>query len=256
MRLTESLAKSCFDSVRAPDRLRPVRSQAHGEPDFEIVDPDGECIGVLEVTSTVDPTYQATLEALHPDRGGSRVRAVACTRSWIVWPAPNARVRRLRMRLDGCLASLEQAGVTQFDQDSVHPAVRTVLDELMLVSGRVVDDCPGWHSINLPGLSAHVDVGDVNAVVMTAAAKPDNLRKLSNSDVRERHLFVYVDFSTLSAHYVLESEYMPDAVSVDPSITHLWAARHLNAYSAFVLHARNGAPWTRQTVSWTPSSVE
>jgi len=42
-----------------------------------------------------------------------------------------------------------QAGVTQFDQDSVHPAVRSVLDELMLVSGRVVDDCPGWQGRRL-----------------------------------------------------------------------------------------------------------
>jgi len=85
--------------------------------------------------------------------------------------------------------------------------------------------------------------------VRAEATKPDNARKLSNPAAGERHLFVYIDISSIGAHFALESGQCPAPVFVDTGLTHVWAGAPQQGHVAAVWHAENGGSWTRHVIS-------
>jgi len=251
LRATELLALMCFNRVRAPDTLEPVTQQSNGEHDFDVMSPGGSRIGILEVTSTTERGYQGALEALHPNRGGGLVPAVACSHGWHVWPGPRVSIRAVRQKLDLHLSAIEAAGLEEFDQDEAHASVLNLREALRIESGRVTDEVADHHVVNLPGLTESLRPDALPDAIRTVASKGDNLAKLSNRAVAERHLFVCVDISTLAAYWQVDADYPVPPVSVDESITHLWAAKQMGAFWAVVLHAPNGGEWQKLTVSWS-----
>lgn len=251
----ERFAQICFDQLCRPRSLRYVEQQSNSEPDFEVVSPGGHLAGVLEVTSSADPVYTETLEALGPRRHGAEVEIVECRGGWRVWPDRATRVKYLHERLDEHLAQLERVGIVDFDGTSDHPKVVEIRERLRLVSGRMTEKRPGSHIINLPGLSETVCPDVINELVRAVASRPDNRNKLSNSHLSERHLFVYVDISSLAAGWLLGSDYLPDLVTVDDVVTHVWVGQIKTASSGVVLHAANRGPWSRDCVSWAPGAL-
>ncbi len=234
---SESLAKQCFDSLRAPQWLEYHRQQSHGEPDFAIRDGQTRLVGVLEVTTAHDSVYLETLNVLTPER--QTVSVNRCSKPWRVWPRRDACINTIRQRLDAELHELEQLGVTGFDLTSTDAPCLRVMDQLQLTMGSQLDEDRDTHAIHLPSHHAQVDLDSVGAVAAQAAAQPDNLKKLSDTSVHERHLFV-VDLTSLAAHVAMTENLPHNRVQV-ARITDVWVACQTYATSAIVLHARNGA---------------
>lgn len=247
MNESELLAATCFEAVRAPDRLEFVSPQSNGEPDFLIRSSEGESVGILEVTCATEPVYTSTLNELTPSR--QVVAAINCESVWRVWPTPNANVNRLHRELDAALRELELAGISNFDDCTDDAVAQSVRKRLRLECGAITAEPGNTHRINLPSLGEKVDEDSVGVAICTVAARPDNIRKLSDESTRERHLFVQVDFSTLAAYYALGEHLELKPVTVHESITHLWAARVLSASTAIAWHAANGGPWTRSVIT-------
>jgi len=243
---SEVLAKQCFDVLRAPQWLEYQEQQSCGEADFVIRDGESGTIGVLEATTAHDPVYQETLSNLTPDR--QTVPISGCSKPWRVWPRGDARINKIRSDLDAVLQGLETRGITEFDMTSAQPECVDVMTRLGLQMGRQLEGSCDAHVIHLPDHSGHLDEKTLGGVIRYAASRQDNLRKLSVPALRERHLFIRVDLTSIAAHYVLGERVQHKPVSVNEAITHLWLARHTSAVSAVVLYARNGGEWMRQEV--------
>jgi hypothetical protein len=251
MRAEEALAKVCFDSLCAPRSLRHNRDQSNGEPDFDVLDGRGRRIGVLEVTRSMHEQYTRTFEAvLDVKRNSGRVDSRLCVSGWRVMPAIDARITQVRARLDCYLAEIEREGLSRFDPVTPSPAVRAIVNDLGVESGVAGEHEPGTHWINPPGMSAQTSPGAVNDAIRVEAAKPDNMRKLAQSDDAERHLFVCVEISSLAAHRAMQYRYEPDPVVLDAAISHVWAVCRTHALSARVWHALNAGPWQQSVVNW------
>jgi len=245
VRHDEVLAHACLTAVLGPDRVRRVWPQSHGEHDFDILGDDGEVRGIVEVSTTIDSTYQGTLAALDGRR--SVVPRVLCEGTWRVWPKGDVRVRSLKSQLDSFLSGLEASGLSSFDCESA-PDVIDAAERLGLESGAREDE-RDYHVINLPGRSGHVDGGSLAAAVEQVGSQPDNLRKLSAENVMERHLFVVVEFSAIAAYCSFDAGELCDPAVLDPRITHVWAAKSDKLSSGVLLHARNGGCWARRIVA-------
>lgn len=253
MRDSESFARLCFEAVRPTMSLREVRSQPHGEHDFDILDSSGNPIGILEVTMAANYRHVSTMNAVFDPKHGSGVAPRRLSRAcWAVTAASGVRMSRVRASLDEYLAAIEKVGLSEFDATTRIPEVTAIRQDLKIRSGRLHSrDVEDFHFVSPPVVTAWTDASAVNQAIATVAAKRDNLRKLSATEHRERHLFVFVDMSSLGAYVSLQhSEASPESPSVDPVITHVWAGTHKQQGHVGVFwHAPNGGKWTRGEVS-------
>jgi hypothetical protein len=233
-------------------RLREVLPQSHGEHDFDILDASGDCVGILEVTMAANQGYVATMSAVFDSKRGSGVapRRI-CNSCWAVTTAPDVRMAHVRSRLDEYLVAIERVGLTEFDATTRIPEVDAIRRDLRIRSGYLhSDDVEGRHFVAPPPITGWTDAAAVNKAVAAEAAKSDNLRKLSVSRHRERHLFVFVDMSSLGAHVALQhSAVSPEPPLVDPAITHVWAGSPQQGHIGVFWHATNGGQWERGEVS-------
>lgn len=234
-------------------RLREVISQSHGEHDFDILDAAGNQVGIMEVTMAANHSHVSTMSAVFDSKHGSAVaprrRARAC---WDVTSVQGVRMSRVRASLDDYLVAIEQAGLSEFAATSEIPEVVAIRRELKIGSGRHHSrDVESFHLVSPPPLTAWTDALAVNGAVAAEAAKPDNLRKLAAPQYPERHLFVFVDMSSLGAFVSMQHhEASPELPSVDPAITHVWAGTHKqHGHVGVFWHALNGGKWTRGEVS-------
>lgn len=251
---SEEFAKQCFESVAAPKILRKVVEQSHGEHDFDVMTPTGICCGALEVTSAVNHAYVRINSAIFGEKhGGETIPRVQCAHDWVIHPELNSDIKKVRVRADAYLADVEAAGLDDFHStgpSSRHPSVQAMTQDLRLSFGmKVTTSMPGSHWISSPSITAWVDSTAVNQAVLSAAARPDNLRKLSCPEHLERHLFVFVDSSSMAAWSALVSREIAEPLSVDAAITHIWVATHSGTKSkGIVWCAKNGDPWERHEV--------
>lgn len=252
MRESESFARRCFEAYRAPLRLRPVERQSDGEHDFDIIDASGDCVGAVEVTMAASQEYVRTMSAVFDARRGSGVadRRV-CSACWAVTVGSGVRMNDVRSRLDDYLYAIEQADIAEFDCTTKHPAVVAIRRDLKIHSGRHhTHDINARHFVAPPPLTAWTDAFAVNKAVEVEAAKPDNLRKLSRVEHQERHLFVFVDMSSLGAYVALEhNAASPEPPQVPSTITHVWAGAPQQGHVGVFWCASNGGPWARGEVS-------
>jgi hypothetical protein len=202
MDFAESAAKSILEILVTGAKMHYRESQSAGEHDFDLVYPTGVLVPV-EVTMSTDEIAEAMEAAIMRSRkGGPFVQRTQCQHDWWVHPLRNANINKIRTRVDSYLAAIEAEGRGDFNafMDATEsPAIRAILQDLMIEGGNVTK----WKSprigIATPGGGGLVDPIFVNNAVETEAFKRDNRRKLGSAEGSEKYLFVYV---TPSRHVV------------------------------------------------------
>lgn len=229
--------------------------QSKSVHDFDLHYSDGR-VAAVEVTASVVAVDEETQAAISNRRkGGPKVKAERCRRTWRVWPQTGAKINRIRSEVDSYLAAIEAAGIEHFigtrDRHR-HPAVNKIYVDLHVESGNVVDGFEeGYISLALPSGGGFIGGCLVNDAVEVEASKQDNRHKLSSAHALEGrsclegHLFVFVDVLNHRVWTSLVDSPPPqEAPELPQEVTHVWAvgtARSGNGY--VVWRARAGSDW-------------
>ncbi|MFH1329358.1 MAG: hypothetical protein ABIJ48_01670 [Actinomycetota bacterium] len=170
------------------------------EPDFEILTPSGSIIGALEVTEATNPQTRAATRARTKHFPAGVFPAPGLAHNWHLFPAPRTTFRKLEKSAPALLSKVEASGCTQFFASTdLDPAVQGLF-QLGIEAGfrwsassspRVILALPGDHTIweENPSTPAPYLTG----IVGIHAHKRDNIAKLRQAHVTERHLFIWVD---------------------------------------------------------------
>ena len=229
MNFSERVAKAVMESIFQGAQLIFSESQTNGECDFDIVRYGCE-VAALEVTSSAD---QADIEFSHaltdPKKGGNFIEARFCTKSWLIDPAENANISRIRKSIDAYLSEVEKLGIETFDTQSSyhsHEIFRKLKIDLRIDGGVVTKWKSGTYiCIGFPTRGGFVDSDLIATALEVEAHKFDNRQKLAATGRTERHLFVWVDSSNVGAWGPMARGRMPDrAASLPPEVTHGWLA--------------------------------
>jgi hypothetical protein len=220
---------------------------------------DGSVFGAVEVTAAADPDSIALWNTVHRHEGPWIDQSLVG--GWMLWLYPYARVKDLRRELPALLAELERIGITEFGSDWRHrhdpyhlPAKRLGI----AVAHQSATSVPGriYFSIKLPiermaGFVART--GDVLAEwVSEWVVRPDqadNLQKLRESGLAERHLFVVMPGFTTAPFSVVDLLTRDNAPlpTVPPKlpaeVTHLWILSLWNVGDGFRWSPDGG--WSR-----------
>lgn len=252
MRLAETLALSVLQTWFPESTVTFVERQSHGEHDIDLVHPDGRR-GIVEVAAIVNDVNLETIAAILHSKHGDTIQARKSKGGWYVRPSNGALIKRLRTRLDSCLARLEAAGINSFDPHMFDVPTNLIaeLARLGVESGDIVDFIrPGTIKLGLPSDGGWLGTSIVNDAVLDAAQRADNLRKLSASDAEERHIFVFMESSSGAPYLALFlGADLPAAPRVPQPITHVWVGAYLSTlHDAMVWQSINNGGWTRHRV--------
>jgi hypothetical protein len=207
-----------------------------GMYDLKIVYPNDQ-IGAVEITAAAD-AQQIELWKLIGGRG-KRWLAPKLAGGWVVEVRPSARARDLHRHLPDLLHALER------DDTRAIRTGRSATDRLAALAGRLdiiqASQGPTAHPgsiyvlierplAQMGGYSP--TTGDPLAVWLgqwlSEPSQADNIRKLANSNARERHVFILVPEFTPAPFAVIDllaasGAPMPTIPPVLPSeITHVW----------------------------------
>ena len=233
----ETVAKRVLEGVLS-GTMEYQPKQSHGEYDFELRYQSGATAAV-EVTASVDRTHAETIAAIHSKRKSPIIHATKCEKSWVIFPAKGANIRRIRDAADEYLSRLEQAGKEKFSwvRDFEREGVQDICRDLRITSGSVLStgESPTIR-IALPGgggavgPSIAVDAGEVEAW------KPDNRKKLGAAMTAEHHLVVYIDAMNGLPWVALMDFEPPSTVPNLPAeVTHLWLIGHGTEENEFIV---------------------
>ena len=254
MNYSEMVSKGVLEKVLPGAILNFRLIQSHGEYDFDMRCPDGTAAAV-EVTAAVDEILMNTVGAIRGKRaGGSVLKAVACKKSWVVFPAKGASIPSIRTEIDRALAELEREGIEGFSWVSRgSPSVREICSRLQITGGGVLSS-EGEPTIRIAfpigggavGPSLAIRVGEIEAW------KDDNRRKLGAAITPERHLVVYVDPSNGLPWTALTSFTPPSCLPNLPAeITTLWLIGQIEGRGECVVwHANTRSAWSSKKVAF------
>lgn len=202
---------------------------------------DGAVFGAVEVTSAADPDSIELWNTVH--RSGSPWIDQSLAGGWMLWLYPSARGKGLRRYLPALLAELERNGITEFGSDwrYRHHPYRLHAERLGIAVAHQSDtSVPGsiYVSIRLPierMTRSVAEPDDVLAEWVSAwivhQSRPDNLEKLRESGLPERHLFIVLpafrEFTTAPPEVfdkVTQRSAPPPTVApkLPAEVTHLW----------------------------------
>lgn len=234
MRLTPLPEELAAADLVAAVRGASVLVQASGNHDIDLLLPDGRTIG-LEVTQSAD---SAEIEAWKQIQRQKVESYAALRRWWSVGLRPAARVDRAHRQVPSLLVDLERLGQTEHRWLNNPSGAPNADPEIAAVEARLVrsgvDHAASWpvQSEQPGGYSfvVHKDGGpfDEEDIVHAAAYelhKYDNLRKLSEMDADERHLFVWIDHTAGTPWAALRSMFNPlPRIQVPDFVTTVWVA--------------------------------
>jgi hypothetical protein len=249
MNSTESVAQGIVEVAIRGCQMVYRSDQSQSVADFDLIYSGGRR-AAIEVTAAVEPSVLETHGAiLSRRRGGPRVKAELCKKTWRVHPSPNANINKIRGNLDAYLAEIESMGIEHFfsanDRHSCQ-AVEQICAELQIASGDVLEgQAAGFIGIGLPITAGPIARSVVVDAVEAEAWKADNRNKLASSDLEERHLFVFVDVLN-DRVWAAFAGFPPPPESPDlpPEITHVWVAGPAVSGKGFVVwRATSGSGW-------------
>jgi hypothetical protein len=246
MNHAEGAAKRALEGV-LPCTMVYQPEQSHGECDFELRYHGGATVAV-EVTSSVDQAQAETMAAIRGKKNGSsRVPATECKKSWVIFPAKNARINKIRQLADEYLSRVEQAGMDKFFcvRDWQHQCVHSICNDLGVTSGQVtLTGASPTIRIASPIGGGAVGGSDAIEAGKKEAWKQDNRKKLAATRVAEHDFVVYIDV-TNGLPWVALTDFEPPSVlpNLPREITHMWlVGEKVNAF--VVWHASTKEPWS------------
>ncbi len=236
MNYSEAIAKRVLEAILPGARLEYQSVQSDGEYDFDLLYSDGT-IATVEITAAVDEALEETIAAVRSKKkGGSVIKATACRKSWLIFPAKGASINTIRTAADGYLAKLEYEGIDRFYCVSTSPSVQNICCHLQITGGGVISsEAEPTIQVAFP-----IGGGAVGATTATKTAekeawKPDNRKKLGAAKTTERHLVVYIDARNGLPWTALTSFGPPSALPEIPEeITNLWLIGHSGNENEFV----------------------
>ena len=250
----EELAARIVGSRVGAEAVRYDDGSGSGRHDFWL-HRDGDRIAALEVTSFAREDVESLDNAL--DRHGRVLDSETTRLTWLLDLAPSSNVKGLidsQTQIEEMLTSLEEAGVHTFVSGSTG---RTEVDELGKLGISTGLGVPAAESpqrivfVSPPGIATWTGSDWTNDAATSVAHRSDNLSKLSDVDVAEHHLFVWVFFSEFETWLELLRGVPPaDPPDLPPEITDVWIAceelfgdEGEKVVSPTVWHAHRGGPW-------------
>jgi len=209
-------------------------------PDFEILDDRRKRVGVLEVTSTVDPDIAAFARAASDSaEADSRLRL-----RWFISPINSqVSVKTLRKKIPPILEAAESTNAVMLvptNNLNVFTIYdRAILEELAQYGAEMPLAIPthpgevGALHVKLPTTGGGIGPDMVNQVVSEVLADNGNLKKLQEAPEIARHeLFLWLGEGTLPSMALCTPRHFPNEASSYPTtcpklpspITQVWVA--------------------------------
>jgi len=233
----EIVAKRVLEGV-LPGTMEYQPEQSDGEYDFELRYHSGAKAAV-EVTASVDRTQAETIAAIRSKRNAPFIHATKCEKSWVIFPAKGAKIKRIREAADEYLSRLEQVGEEKFSwvRDFERESVQDIYRDLGITSGSVISaGSSPTIRIALPGGGGAVGPSIAVDAGVVEAWKPDNRKKLGAAMTAEHHLVVYIDAMNGLPWIALTDFEPPSAVPNLPAeVTHLWLIGHGRGENEFIV---------------------
>jgi len=251
---TEKTIKFLVEAVIPGATLHFIEDQSASVADFELRYANGDC-SLLEATTSVDrQAIEATTAIQDSRKNGSFVSRKACQLDWIVHPARNAKINKIRDNIDKYLAPIEASGLKKFSvfmNAAAYPVVQQIVQQIWLdlkiEAGRVIK----WKSpairIALPGSGGKKELRHLIDAVEKEANKADNRKKLKSTDGAESHLFVLIDIRNYMPWVAINDLEPPVEVPALPKeISHIWVAAQTRSNCVYTIwRASKTEAWTR-----------
>jgi hypothetical protein len=183
-----------------------AHTDVNGEADLAFVAPGG-LPAAVEVTFLTDQQIKVAQDAWVREREREYV-VTQLRSSWnVTVEGDSVKYKLLRQHLEPHLASLEAAGIADYDRWSIGhrlldtmPEVVRALASLRVVQATVIKtkDPSIQHIFISPmgGYTARGSDAALDEIEEYLAGRTDNLRKLESAAAAERHLFVWLDRDT------------------------------------------------------------
>lgn len=228
MRFEERVAAELVESAVTGAVMTFVVEQANNECDFRLT-VAGRTYPLEVTTFTNENTHRQYARIAGQDGEGHFVPRVRARRDWYVTPSHRSDPRAIRERIDAHLAAIEEEGLDSFDvtTDTIgSPAVKALWLDLWVTDGAVWEWAPtGQIGISFPPDGAMLASDQINAAVEREGNKNDNVRKLTDANAEERHLFVYFHWHGYPAQASMRRGLVPATFpDIPATITHVWAA--------------------------------
>ena len=243
MNFAEKAAKGVLEAVLSKVKLTYRDQQGNGEYDFDLRYPDGRPAAV-EVTCSVDQLQMQTHAAIHSKKKSPVIVASRCKKTWWITLMRKANINTIREKADAYLATLEDAGITEFSEFGVNESkqikeaslhsifeervmpecVECLRDDLMLQAGGVISS-EGSPRIILGFPIYGGAVGPECAINAgnTEAWKDDNRKKLGAATTKERYLVILMHVMNGLAWTALTDSDPPVTLpELPPEIDHRW----------------------------------
>jgi hypothetical protein len=243
MDFAEKAAKNALEAVLPGAKLTYRDQQGNGEYDFDLQYPDGR-LAAVEVTCSVDQLQMQTLAAIHSRKKSPVIAASRCKKTWWITPMRNANINAVREKADAYLATLEDAGITEFSAFEVNESkqikvaglhsifgdrvvpecVEFLCDDLMLQAGGVISSEESPKIIlGFPIYGGAVGPECAINAGKTEAWKDDNRKKLGAATTNERHLVTLMHVMNGLAWTALTDSDPPVTLpELPPEIDHIW----------------------------------
>jgi hypothetical protein len=204
-----------------------IASRTEGH-DFDLRLHDGRVI-CLEVTQAMVAGEIEAGKALNKETWAPKL--VTC--HWHLSLIKVPRVKRLVEAVERSLTILEGERVYSMDRrNSPEPGeepsltAQGAIQELYSLGVRRATGFPGTSPLITFGCSS---IGNttpelVNSAVLAEATKPDNLRKLRDSEADETHLFVWIDSTKEQAAVAMDGGVPPEPPQLPHEVTSVWIA--------------------------------
>jgi hypothetical protein len=228
MRFEERIAAQLVERALTGATMTFVVQQANNECDFRLAVSDQTF--PLEVTTfTNEDTRRLYARIAGNDGDGHFIPRTQARRDWYVTPSHRSDPRAIRERIDAHLAAIEDEGRDSFDvamDANQSAAVRALWLDLWVTDGTIGEWIPpGQIGISFPPDGAMLASDQINSAVEREATKEDNVRKLTDANAAERHLFVYFDWHGYPAQASMRRGLIPTTFpNIPATITHVWAA--------------------------------
>jgi len=247
---TEKTAKFLVEAVIPSATLQFREDQSASVADFKLHYANGDC-ALLEATTSVDRQAIEAIAAIQDSRkNGSFISRKACQYDWIVHPARNAKINKIRANIDKHLERIEASGLKEFSvfmDAASFPVVKRIWLDLKIEAGRVIK----WKSpairITLPDSGGKIELKHLIDAVEKEANKADNRKKLKSTDGAESHLFVLIDIRNYMPWVAINDLEPPAEVPALPKeISHIWVAAQTRSNCVYTIwRASKTEAWTR-----------